>query len=102
LLNLASGQDEEPQRTFVACSLIITVFTTISWAVSIESAIRWQLLEWDKALALSFGSLHGLGFFPSQIGLRDPLAIVAGFAAVIGLFIELILIATLSNCFSNK
>jgi hypothetical protein len=37
-----------------------------------------------------------------RIGLGDPLAIIATFEAVIGLFIELILTATFSNRFLTK
>ncbi len=73
------------------------------WAVSQQFATKTQpALHWYEALVLSLSSFHGRGFFPSQIGLGDPLAIVAAFEAVIGLFIELILIATFSNRFLNK
>lgn len=102
LLNLISGQGEEPQRIFVAYGLIISVFTAVYWAVSNLFATSSQPLVWYEALVLSLSSFHGRGFFPSQIGLGDPLAIVAAFEAVIGLFIELILIATFSNRFLNK
>jgi hypothetical protein len=98
-LDLVSGQGEEPQRILVAYDLIIAAFTAISWAVSNQFATSSQPLERHEALALSLSSFHRRGFFPSQIGLGDPLALVA---AVIGLFIELIVIATLSARFLNK
>jgi hypothetical protein len=59
-------------------------------------------LQWYEALVLSLSSFHGRGFFPSQIGLGDPLAMVAACEAVMGLFIELILIATFSKRFLNS
>ncbi|MGO8949314.1 MAG: hypothetical protein ACLQUY_17020 [Ktedonobacterales bacterium] len=59
-------------------------------------------MQWYEALVLSLSSFHGRGFFPSQIGLGDPLAMIAAVEAVTGLFIELILIATFSNRFLNK
>lgn len=102
LLNIVSGQGEEPQCIFVAYGLIIAAFTAIYWAVSNQFATSSQPLEWYEALVLSLSSFHGRGFFPAQIGLSDPLAIVAAFEAVLGLFIELILIATFSNRFLNK
>jgi Pentapeptide repeats (8 copies) len=103
LLNLISGQGEEPQRIVVAYAIIISVFTAIYWAVSHSFATKVApALHWYEALVLSLSSFHGRGFFPSQIGLGDPLAIVAAFEAVIGLFIELILIATFSNRFLTK
>jgi hypothetical protein len=53
-------------------------------------------------LVLSLSSFHGRGFFPPQIGLGDPLAVVACCEAVIGLFIELILIVTFSKRFLKQ
>jgi hypothetical protein len=52
-----------------------------------------------EALVLSLSSFHGRGFFPSTISLGDPLAIIAAAEAVIGLFIELLFIATFSRRF---
>ncbi|HEV8191734.1 MAG TPA: hypothetical protein VGP82_09655 [Ktedonobacterales bacterium] len=59
-------------------------------------------VHWYEALMLSLSSFQGRGFFPSQFGLGDPLAIVAAFEAVLGLFIELILNATFSNRILTK
>ena len=102
LLNLISGQGEEPGRIFIAYAIIISLFTGIYWAVSHEFPTSSQPLQWYEALVLSLSSFHGRGFFPSQIGLGDPLAMIAAVEAVTGLFIELILIATFSNRFLNK
>jgi uncharacterized protein YjbI with pentapeptide repeats len=102
LLNLVSGQGEEPQRIFVAYALVVGMFTGLYWAASNWFTTSTKPLQWYEALVLSLSSFHGRGFFPSQIGLGDPLAIIASFEAVIGLFIELILIATFSNRFLSK
>lgn len=59
-----------------------------------------QPLQWYEAAVLSVSSFHGRGFFTSTIQLGDPLAIVAAFEAVCGLFIELVFIATFSRRFS--
>jgi uncharacterized protein YjbI with pentapeptide repeats len=102
LLNLISGQGEEPGRIFIAYAIIISLFTGIYWAVSHQFHTSARPLQWYEALVLSLSSFHGRGFFPSQIGLGDPLAMIAAVEAVVGLFIELILIATFTNRFLNK
>jgi hypothetical protein len=56
-------------------------------------------LRWDEALVLSLTSFHGRGFFPGFLALGDWVSRVAALEAVIGLFIELILIATFSRRF---
>jgi hypothetical protein len=61
-----------------------------------------KALQWYEALVLSLSSFHGRGFFPFQIRLGDPLASVAACEAVIGLSIQLILIATFSKRFLNS
>jgi uncharacterized protein YjbI with pentapeptide repeats len=102
LLNLLSGQGEAPDRIFAAYAIIVGTFTGIYWVVSQQFATSSQPLKWYEALVLSLSSFHGRGFFPSQIGLGDPLAVIAAVEAVFGLFIELILIATFTNRFLNK
>ncbi len=87
LPNLRSGQGEAPER-LLAAYLVVCAFTNIYWAASNFFATSSQPLEWNEALVLSLKSFHGRGFFPSQIGLGDPLAIVAAAEAVIGPFIE--------------
>jgi hypothetical protein len=44
-------------------------------------------------------SFHGRGFLPSGISLRDPVAVVAAIEVVVGLFVELVLIATFTQRF---
>jgi hypothetical protein len=52
------------------------------------------------AAVFSLTSIHGCGFFPNEnFGLHHPLTICAALEAVVGLFIELILIATFSRRF---
>ena len=48
---------------------------------------------------LSLTSFHGRGFFPGYLQLNDWVARIGAVEAVIGLFIELILIATFSRRF---
>ena len=56
-------------------------------------------LTWDESLVLSLTSFHGRGFFPGFLSLGDWVARIAAIEAVIGLFIDLILIATFSRRF---
>jgi hypothetical protein len=102
LLNLVSGQGEAPERILAAYLIVVGSFTGLYWWLSNAFATSSKPLLWYEALVLSLSSFHGRGLFPSQIGLGDPLAIVAACEAVIGLFIELILIATFSKRFLNS
>ena len=73
LLNLISGQGEEPQRIFVAYAVIISTFTAAYWAVSQQFASKTQpALHWYEALVLSLSSFHGRGFFPADRPGRSP------------------------------
>jgi hypothetical protein len=56
-------------------------------------------LTWDQALIVSLGSFHGRGFFPSTYNLGGPLAAIGTAEAVVGVFIELIFIATFTRRF---
>jgi hypothetical protein len=101
---VAHGRSSAPGATRIvgAYALIVSVFTRLYWAVSTWFKTSSRPLQWDEALAFSLSSFHGRSFFPSQIGLGDPMALIAAFEAVNGLFIELILIATFSNRFLSK
>ena len=46
---------------------------------------------------LSITSFHGRGFFPAALSLGDPVALLAAAEAIIGLFIELVFIATFTQ-----
>jgi hypothetical protein len=60
---------------------------------------RFTHLRWWEALVVSLGSFHGRGFFPATVTLGGPLAALGMVEAVIGLFIELIFIATFTRRF---
>jgi hypothetical protein len=52
------------------------------------------------AIIFSVLSFHGRGFFPSErVGLHDPLTIVAALEAIVGLFIEIALVASITRWF---
>jgi len=59
-------------------------------------------LERQEALVLSVSSFHGRGFFSQEISLGDTYARLAAVEAVIGLMIEISLIATFTQRFFGK
>jgi uncharacterized protein YjbI with pentapeptide repeats len=99
LLGAVAGHGEKPGRAFAAYLSIITTFALIFWGVTNFLHTGSSPLQWYEAAVLSVSSFHGRGFFTSTIQLGDPLAIVAAFEAVFGLFIELVFIATFSRRF---
>ena len=54
-------------------------------------------LTWNEAFVVSMTAFHGRGFFADQFHPGDPQALVAAFEALIGLIIEITLIATLTR-----
>ncbi len=99
VIDLVSGYGEQPGRAFVAYLAVVSAFAAVYWSVSNFLRADSARLRWYEAIVLSISSFHGRGFFPSMIGLGDPLAVIAALEAVIGLFIELIFIATFSRRF---
>src|SRR5215469_17503037 len=100
LLGAVAGHGEKPGRAFVAYLGIVASFAAIFWAVTnFLHTHGQQPLQWYEAIVLSLSSFHGRGFFTNTINLGDPLAIVGALEAVMGLFIELIFIATFSRRF---
>jgi hypothetical protein len=97
LLDLVSGYGERPARTGLAYLVIILGFAGMYFALGQQVGPALPPLG---ALVFSVTSFHGRGFFPRSIpSLTDPLVIVSALEAVIGLFIELIFIATFSRRF---
>jgi hypothetical protein len=54
------------------------------------------------ALVFSVTSFHGRGFFPGGIQLDDPITVLAASEAVVGLVIEVSLIAAFTQRFFGK
>lgn len=99
VLDVVSGYGERPARIFVTYLAVVSLFAFIYWWVENVVTSATNHLLWYEAVVLSLSSFHGRGFFPQTISLGDPVAIAASIEAVIGLFIELILIATFSRRF---
>jgi hypothetical protein len=102
LLDLISGYGEEPVRILLAYLTVVLGFAAAYWSVTHFLETRLAQLSWDEALVLSLTSFHGRGFFPGFLSLGDWVARLGAAEAVIGLFIELILIATFSKRFLSS
>lgn len=103
MLNIVSGNGDNPGRALGWYVGVIGTFAAIYWAITnkvfgfiTSSSVH---LKWYEALVLSISSFHGRGFFPATLTLGDPVALVAAAEAIIGLFIELVFIATFTQRF---
>ncbi len=103
LLNLVSGYGDKPGRALSCYLAVVASFTAAYWAVTNQVFGFIQSdsarLRWYEALVLSISSFHGRGFFPSTLTLGDPIALIAAAEAIVGLFIELVFIATFTQRF---
>lgn len=99
LLNLLAGYGYRPARSFLAYIIIVFGFMGLYLLASHFTAPH---LSWDEALVLSLSSFHGRGFFTQTLTLGDPYARLAVTEAVLGLFVEVSLIATFTQRFFGK
>ena len=98
LLYIIAGYGDRPGRAIRTYLAVILSFAAVYFSITKLRIFTSssQPLQWYEAIVLSLTSFHGRGFFP-QLALGDPIAVVAAFEAVVGLFIELILIATFTR-----
>jgi hypothetical protein len=97
ILGLVAGYGERPRRILVAYLAIIVLFATAYLLVGLPTGVIPGPLD---AFVFSLTSFHGRGFFPSETAtLHDPLTVLAALEAVVGLFVELVLIATFTRRF---
>jgi uncharacterized protein YjbI with pentapeptide repeats len=94
LLDLISGYGEIPERILIAYLSIIAFFSAIYWGMAHQAGV--PPFQWYEAIVLSFSNFHGRGFFTSTLNLGEPVAVVAVCEAIIGIFIELMVIALFS------
>ena len=106
VLDLVSGYGERPARAFQSYVVVVLGFAVVYFELTNNLANYFftttRPLKWYEALVLSVSSFHGRGFFPQSISLSDPVAMVAAVEAIIGLFIELVFIATFNQRFFDK
>ena len=89
-LDLLSGYGYKVGRCFIAYALVIGIFALIYHSLGTHTA-------WNEAIVINMTAFHGRGFFPDQFHPGDPLALAAAIEALVGLLIEITLIATLTQ-----
>ncbi len=94
-LDLLSGYGYKIGRCFIAYALMIGLFATIYHLSGTNPS-------WNESIVISMTAFHGRGFFPEQFHPGDPQALVAAIEALVGLLIEITLIATLTQRFFGK
>jgi len=104
ILGALSGHGYRPGRSLFAYLLVIAIFSLAFVCIAPAENI---ILTPFGAVILSVASFHGRGFFPGvspghDIALDSPLAALAAFEAMIGLGIEVSLIATFSRRFFER
>jgi uncharacterized protein YjbI with pentapeptide repeats len=99
LLDLLAGYGYRPGRSLIAYLLIIFGFMGL---YLLNAHFVAPHLRWDEVLVLSLSSFHGRGFFSQDITLGDTYARLAAAEAVVGLLIEVSLIATFTQRFFGK
>ena len=101
LLDLTSGYGEQPWKPFVAYLTVILTFWGLYAGVAHVHDSRLLQVAWWEWPALSISAFHGRGFFPGTLP-QPPSGWITLFAlleAVIGLFIELVFVATFTRRF---
>jgi hypothetical protein len=99
ILYLVSGYGEKPLRTLLWYLAAVTGFAALYYSLTNFVTTQSGHLTWYEAAVLSLSSFHGRGFIPATVHLGDPMAGIAAVEAIIGLFIELIFIATFTRRF---
>jgi hypothetical protein len=96
LLDVVAGYGYKPMRSFITYLLVIGVFAGTYFGLGVAYA---HPLTWNEAIVVSLTAFHGRGFFATAFQPGDPQAAVAAVEAVIGLLIEITLIATFTQRF---
>lgn len=96
ILRFTCGYGESIRRALVTYVIAILAWTVAYFVVSEyeHGTPRLSLLE---ALVLSLTSFHGRGFLSLPQTLGGPISVLASLEAVVGLFVEALLIATLAR-----
>jgi hypothetical protein len=98
-LDLIAGHGYRPVRSLIAYLVMIIFFMGL---YLLNAHFVAPHLKWDEALVLSVSSFHGRGFFSQDISLGDTYARLAAAEAVVGLLIEISLIATFTQRYFGK
>ncbi len=99
IFDIVAGYGYRPERIVFIYLLTITGFAT---TYLILGHIVGPSLSPLGALVFSVTSFHGRGFFPGVIRLDDPITVLAASEAVVGVVIEVSLIAAFTQRFFGK
>jgi len=93
-LNLSCGYGYRPLRSLAFYVIVVGCFALL---YGLAGHINWY-----DAIVDSIISLHGRGFFSTGFAPGDPLAIAAAAEAILGLLVEVVVLATVTRrLFSN-
>jgi hypothetical protein len=95
---LYAGYGYKPLQMLIPYLLIVGGFASIYY---VREAVKLHL-SWLGALFFSITAFHGRGFFPGQFSFDDPVALLAAAEALLGLLMEISLIAILTQRFFRK
>jgi hypothetical protein len=98
-LTLHSGYGERPVRALISYLVTVATFALNYFFGPASGLTTTEPTTILQSLVLSFAAFHGSGLLPASLNLTDPLSAVAAIESLIGLFIELIFIATFSQRF---
>ncbi|MBA2676800.1 MAG: pentapeptide repeat-containing protein [Ktedonobacteraceae bacterium] len=94
-LDALAGYGYKPTRCFTAYACAILAFATAYYLLGPASHLQFTPIE---AVVFSMISFHGRGFAPSiSVGIGSLIAILTAVEALVGIIIELTLIATLTQ-----
>ena len=101
IFDIVAGYGYRPERIVFIYLLTITGFATTYWILA--NYIQGLPMTPLGALVFSMTSFHGRGFFPGGgIRLDDPITVLAASEGVVGLVIEVSLIASFTQRFFGK
>ena len=97
LSDIIASYGEVPAKPFIIYFLVVTSFALAYFGLGLQVGQPFSPLG---SVVFSVTSFHGRGFFPGEpLTLENPVTVLAAAEAVIGLFVEITLIATFSRRF---
>jgi len=99
-LSMVSGYGYKLWRSLAAYTLVIVTFAMAYYLFNSIARVPLTPLE---SVVFSVTSFHGRGFSPGDnIGLSNPLTVLAALEAFVGLIVEVTLISTLTQRFFKR
>jgi Pentapeptide repeats (8 copies) len=100
MLNVTTGYGYSLWRSVITYGVTIAAFACAYYFLATGARVSLSAVE---ATVLSMTSFHGRGFTAAEnVGLSNPISILGATEALVGLIIEIILIATVTHRFFGK